>query len=83
MFSRAVVAPCRPPFIAPKAIMPHQSAAVGHSRPMVSWLEKLDFWAIPKLGQRPDHFTNTPLRLIFLSKAMPLSSKPISALMYR
>ena len=41
-FSTAVVASCRPPFIGPKAIMPHQDVAGGHSRLMGSQPKKVD-----------------------------------------
>lgn len=81
--STTVVASCRLPLIGPKAVTPHQDIAGGHSRLMGSQLEKVDFEDVPKVGQRPDRFMNTPLRLNFLSGAMPLLGRPILSFMYR
>ena len=78
-----VVASCRLPFVGPKVVMPHQDVAGCHSRPMGSQPKKVDSWVIPKLGQRPNHFMNTPSRLFFLSKAMRQSSRSIISFMYK
>ena len=48
--SKVVVTSYRLPLTGPKAIMTHQDVAGGHSRLMGSQPEKVDFWAIPKLG---------------------------------
>ena len=61
-----VVASYRPPLTGPKAVMPHQDTAGGHSKPMGLQPKKVDFQGNPKVSQMPDFFVNTPPKLNFL-----------------